>query len=1241
MNTIPKRYVLALISALSAAGGPVHAQTVATPPKETTAAASAESSGAAKATAATDLSEDEETVLLDPFTVTAEHEGYKADDTLAGGRIRTSLRDTPSSLSIVTKKLMDDLGVTNAQELLTYTNNTEVAGLYGNYSGVASRGVGINFGASGSAEANRLVNPGNVNRARGLTAMDGTRNFLPSDIPWDGFNISRVEISRGPNSFLFGTGSPSGIANVSTNEAGFKDKGSVEFKYGSFGSTRESLDLNKVLVEDQVALRLALLNSERQYRQDPAYNDSKRVYAAIRIDPDFLKTDSARTKIQASYEHGEVRSNNPRTLPPVDYITGYLNDGQASATGYDPWQYTMNTSIGLDPSTSLWSASGSVGNQYQWGNGPQFYYDGQTGALLRAGQATSTSPTGNGFGATSNTYNVHTQGFSGFARTMNYIATQQFHISEADAPFPGAYRGTVKYLDHTLSDPSVFNFYKKLIDGDNKKEWQDWDAYNINVIQSLFNDRLSVQGVFDRQEYSYGSEGIFANRNPTLMLDLNRYMLSGNPTWLGNATSNPNVGRPLVFGDQGSISTTSVERDNYQVTVAYNLDFNRDFNTDGLLGKILGHHNVTALGGRYERFEESRRYRMNGVDSSYHVASGNNTNARVIDNGYNWLAYVGPSMLGGTAAGANLSNLRYRLTPDAATNFIVFSKDWTAGTSVDPNDPWIYNGKDGSSTTQVQRDNPANYRGYSGITVPTIYGDSRPSVLGDSGAKSEQTITSKALMYQGHFWEDTIVPSIGYRRDTTKQRGNTASEHLDPNTRVVNFDYDITDTGVEATTSSTSYGVAIHLPMVLRKKLPEGTDVTLFYFHGKNETPKVRYALDGSQLPNETGETDDYSVQFDGLNGRLTTRLTYFKTVNKNAFASVGQPLGTFAVKALPEWTLLLHAYSMAHQATPRDSNGYYLVPSSWESWTRESWANWPYGWMNDHPVEAAAVNQAMMTTFAEAFPQSYWDNYGYNIDVEAIKRGDWSHVVKGTDYPYFSSFVGGGETIHGQYPTIDQNLESKGFELDVTYRPLRNWEITLNASRVQATQTGYGAAASRHLQNMADVFLGSPVQYAGIWGGYEGAKNMFLNDIWSSYLTQIALIGSEQPELKKYRFNLISNYSFQTGALKGFNVGGAYRWEDKAILGYGVHETEIYGATGMIADVNDPIYGETQGYLDLWAGYSRKLNDKVEMILQLNLKNVGWDDHLVTVAVQPDGTRAQRRIVGGQTFELTARFKF
>src|SRR5688572_18629871 len=56
----------------------------------------------------------EETVELSPFIVEAEADtGYAAKYTLAGTRIRTELKDLPSSISVVTKQFLQDTGGVN------------------------------------------------------------------------------------------------------------------------------------------------------------------------------------------------------------------------------------------------------------------------------------------------------------------------------------------------------------------------------------------------------------------------------------------------------------------------------------------------------------------------------------------------------------------------------------------------------------------------------------------------------------------------------------------------------------------------------------------------------------------------------------------------------------------------------------------------------------------------------------------------------------------------------------------------------------------------------------------------------------------------------------------------------------------------------------------------------------------------------------------------------------------------
>ena len=176
------------------------------------------------------LEDDEDVYELSPFTVeSSEDVGYLAGATLAGTRIRTDLRDVGSSVSVVTEEFMRDTASQSAETLLVYTTNTEVAGQGGNFLGQGDSAV--------LTDTNRTSPIANT-RVRGLTEADNTRDYFLSDIPWDSYNVGRIDLQRGPNSILFGIGSPAGIVNASTNPAAFADKNKVENKLDNFGTCK-------------------------------------------------------------------------------------------------------------------------------------------------------------------------------------------------------------------------------------------------------------------------------------------------------------------------------------------------------------------------------------------------------------------------------------------------------------------------------------------------------------------------------------------------------------------------------------------------------------------------------------------------------------------------------------------------------------------------------------------------------------------------------------------------------------------------------------------------------------------------------------------------------------------------------------------------------------------------------------------------------------------------------------------
>src|SRR5690606_29771597 len=149
--------------------------------------------------------------------------------TLAGTRLNTELKDVGSAISVVTQEFLQDTGATNNETLLVYTLGTEVAGIDGNFTNVPSSG---SFSYQG---ADTFLTPHTNTRVRGLTAADNTRDFFVTDIPWDSFNVDRVDLQRGPNSILFGLGSPAGIINTAVRTADFTEtNGEVSARFGRY-----------------------------------------------------------------------------------------------------------------------------------------------------------------------------------------------------------------------------------------------------------------------------------------------------------------------------------------------------------------------------------------------------------------------------------------------------------------------------------------------------------------------------------------------------------------------------------------------------------------------------------------------------------------------------------------------------------------------------------------------------------------------------------------------------------------------------------------------------------------------------------------------------------------------------------------------------------------------------------------------------------------------------------------------
>ncbi len=93
---------------------------------------------------------------------------------------------------------------------------------------------------------------------------------------------------------------------------------------------------------------------------------------------------------------------------------------------------------------------------------------------------------------------------------------------------------------------------------------------------------------------------------------------------------------------------------------------------------------------------------------------------------------------------------------------------------------------------------------------------------------------------------------------------------------------------------------------------------------------------------------------------------------------------------------------------------------------------------------------------------------------------------------------------------------------------------------------------------------------------------------------------------------NLVSNYDFRAGFLRGSSVGAAYRWQDGAAIGY---PSQLVNGL-LVADIDHPHMAPGQTNLDAWVRYKRKIfRDQVQWQIELRVMNLNTNaDHLIPV---------------------------
>jgi outer membrane receptor protein involved in Fe transport len=1061
----------------------------------------------------------EEVVQLSPFQVAAETDrGYQALNTLSGTRLNSKLEDLGASITVITKQQLLDTAAVDLNDIFMYEANTEGTHNYTQFTPNRNGGI-IDGVANDPATANRIRGVGSPISGSGVNIAVG--NFSSNArIPVDPYNIDAVEISRGPNSNLFGLGAAAGTVNLVPSKANLRRAAtSTSIRVDDEGSHRVTLDVGRPIIDDKLALRFSAVSEEKAFTRKPSGEEITRYFGAVQARP------FRHTTLNASFERYENEYRRPNSLMPRDGITEWRLSGSPTfdpvtqrvtfANGTTSGPYPVTNENNLLPPGLM--AGGTYGRTvaYLDPSGVQFFTQGRI-----ANPVTSGTP-------------------SPFTNNSNvrYIQSGTDIMRRKANPYPLFFAPSIK--DASLYDYENINAIAANSGADKAQ------TLRMEAEQVIFNNSthlVAARAGYFRQEFQRQSYGTIENTDTVVYIDVNSRLLDGRP--------NPNLGRPFIQAPAPFVNRQIQIGDTANADLAYQFtprDFPRWLNWIG----------TQRLAAHLERnINDSRTYTYGQWISSDHpwVNRANRVGGTQLAQRF----YVGD---------ANGSNVDY--APAALGDI-----------SGNYNLNWFNN-----LTGQW-------------VNEPTTVGLlSRPSTT-----KNRNELRTISLVTQNYFFRDRLITTVGWRRDRRRER-TSAQAAVDPATGLVNYNAwntwgvwtdDVTGPLGPATREA-QRGDTKTYGAVLRPL----SWLNFYYNRSDSFFPQVvRYAMDlNGVLPNAKGEGEDYGLSFTALKGKLNIKLNRYKTVEEGSRAGEIGTLGnrTFRLEGRPE------------NNGVRDANGFY-------------------------PWALALANRRFAAQ---------------GVTPSAAQSNAAAARIMGVTDDWMAIFLSAG---NGQPQTNGlSDVVSRGYEVEVTYNPTNNWRIKFTGAQQEAIDAKVGREMNDYWNSRLPTWTTARDDEGRLWWntipqlGGATPEEAYYNSLLSPYLFGVANEGKPRTQVRKYRWNAVTNYSFTEGRLKNFHVGGGVRWEDKASIGfYGKAPSTLPGSfNGVILELDParPIWDKARYYFDATVGYRMRFGDKIRANLQLNVRNLFEDGRLQAVGANPDGSIYAYRIIDPRRFIFSASF--
>ncbi len=500
------------------------------------------------------------------------------------------------------------------------------------------------------------------------------------------------------------------------------------------------------------------------------------------------------------------------------------------------------------------------------------------------------------------------------------------------------------------------------------------------------------------------------------------------------------------------------------------------------------------------------------------------------------------------------------------------------------------------STGRPQYGQTYTLQAYDPVSRSFVTGTSRPLRILNSINDQKEDLKSTAFALQSNWLKNHIVTVVGWRED----RDEALSAGLPPRLPDGNLDQSKIAYLPSVTQGKRSWTKSV--VGVAPFRLPGETEVRAFWNTSGNFNPTgLRRNIWNEELGSPTADTREYGISFNTLNGKLDLRVNRFRTRIKNDAISLGQGVYSYISGVI------------GRMLAARDAG---LFPANF-SYNHPSWATF------------SDVALAVYDTIPDRLKANIGPSKNFN--------------------PRFS---GSGATLQWipesiQNFTSVSDTQSTGTEYEAIINPTRSWRISVSVTRNEAMKANAAAQelafAAEWRKNLGAKFNGA------LLPGSRNPNSGELGTFWDQYVaetlpavrTASALSGTASPEIRKWRANVVTRYEFREGFMRGVNVGGALRWQDRVGIGYPF----IRNSSGdLVADINRPYWGATDTAIDLSAGYRRKLQIRgapVDWSIGINVRNLNAHDRVIPIAANADGSYGTFRIPPERNWSVTNSFSF